>query len=331
MAATAAIAAPAAGAAVTTTYPFQDNASNFSGNQGGWASEVQLRGICLFGGGLTCPVITPSFQTGGGVDGPADGFLRVKVASLTDVASDARGIWRSPPFLYNGASGGEPERITFKITRQANVQSFVSLPGNSATYTVQLVNTTTGKALTLIDEETLTGAEKWAEVGPITVDPADLDMGTKYRLEIIAHFVSVAILIPNSTADFDDVRLVASRPESTTLGNVVSNRTELINLLRPLGPRSATLKKKRLKARIYCPAKSSEDCQYSVAALLSRAGPKITATRDVRLKPGASKVIGLVVKDQYVDKLRKRGRAVLRERVLVGQVHASVYKTIKVN
>lgn len=321
-------ASSASAETITSLYPFQANASNFAHNQGGWAPEISLRGICVLGGGITCPNIIPTYQASGGADGPADGFIRIGVISLLDVASDAKGIWRSPPFLYTGARGHTPEKLVFKLTRQADVSSFISLPGNTATYTVQLVNTKTGNAINLIHESNLDGAKTWSAVEPVSVDPDDLRMDAKYRIEIIAHFASVAVVIPLSAADFDNVRLLASRP-SDGKDNVVTN-TKLMNLLRPLGPKNAPLKGKRLKPRISCPAKVTDPCEIAVSALLSRGGPKITTTRDVTVKPGASKRIGLVVKDQYLQQLRNRGKAVIHERVRSGNARASVYKKIRV-
>jgi hypothetical protein len=320
-------AATASAAQITSVYPYQTNASNFATDQGGWSAEITLKGICLFGGGITCPNITPTYVGSGGADGPTDGFLHVGVASIAAVASEARGIWHSPPFLYKGARGHDPEKLTFSITRQANVEDYLTL-GNTANYSVELVNTNTQRALTLIDEETLAGAKTWAQVQSVVLDPQDLRSGVKYRIDIIAHFVSLAALFPDSSADFDNVVLKATRPSGKPVNNVTDS--ELGKLLQPLGPKSATLHKKHLRARVFCPHGAPQPCQIQVSALLSRGGPKVTATRDVQLKPGGSRVIGLVVKDQYLQKLMKRKKAVLRERVRVGSANSTVYKNIRV-
>ena len=102
----------------------------------------------------------------GGADG--GGFIRsayTGVVGASAVGGTTSGVWESPAFTYAGAAGGEATAISLGLDRRASVDQLLAVAGNSAEYTVRLIDVTEGgEALTLIAPTTLAGANSWTGV-----------------------------------------------------------------------------------------------------------------------------------------------------------------------
>ena len=175
--------AAAAGAAVSK-YPPAAASLGFSGSVAGWTSSSGNEGICL--PPLLCASVTNSYQDTGGADG--GGFIRSAYTGLvgvTAVGGTTKGVWESPAFTYAGAGGGDATSIGLSLDRRASVDQLLAVAGNSAEYTVRLIDVSEGgEALTLIAPTTLAGANSWTGVSRGSIDPKSLTPGDEYRIQI---------------------------------------------------------------------------------------------------------------------------------------------------
>ncbi len=320
-------AASALAAPRVTEYPTQPNARTFDTDSGGWAPEIEINGVCV--PSLTCPNVSAGFVAEGGAGG-SGGYLTTQISppdSLAAALTESTVTFRSPPFRYTGAGGQDPDRVTFRITRQAEVAKFLSLLDDSADFSVQIVDVTGDvqrEALTLVPKQTLDDAPAWARVQPVHLDPDELDRGNRYRIEIITTYVTDVILFPDANADYDNVRLRAVYNPNTTDNKPNISITVLRRFFKQGPPKSVVVKNGKMLVRARCPRQAPTSCRIAATGLTNKGGARITETRRKLVRPGGAKTFRLKVRNPVTS-----DHATIRLRVQTGSTRATVFKRVK--
>ena len=329
------IARPAGASA--DRYPPDPAARGFDGGPAGWTATSGFDGSCL--APLLCPSVASTFQPSGGADG--GGFIRsafTGVAGAMAVAGTTTAVWTSPTFAYEGNGGRRPDDVVFQMDRRASVDQLLAVADNSATYSVRLVDVSAGgEAISLIEPTSLAGANDWRGVATDSIAPGRLAIGDQYRLLITSTYVTGTSVFVTGNADYDDVTL-------RTLGGGASGKgrkggggeggggseRSLLELLRGATPATATLASggKRLLVAVKCPAQLDHACRISAQGLLRR-GRSATSRRSVKVREGKRKLVALLVKPKARDKVAKRKRLLVRQRVRVGKRSATLVKSRK--
>jgi hypothetical protein len=331
-----ALPATAAGAA-SAKYPPAAAARGFDGGLAGWTPSSSSEGTCL--APVLCASVDNSFQGSGGADG--GGYIRsayTGVVGAMAVAGTTTAVWQSPSFTYSGADGASPAGLSFSLDRRASVDQLLAVSGNSAEYSVQLLDASAGgEAVPLIAPATLAGAQTWTNVRR-TIDPDALTIGDEYRIQITSRYTSGTSVLASGNADYDNVVLGTSAGGgaggngSAGARGGAGNRNgalgsdRLQELLREASSGTATLRGKRLLLRVSCPRKVGGQCRTTAQGLLRKHRPA-TAKRTVRLRSGKSRLIALRVKPKARKQLAKRRRLLVSQKVRAGKVTATVYKT----
>jgi hypothetical protein len=331
---------PGTAGAATSKYPPGSAARGFSGGLAGWTSSSGSEGTCA--APLLCASVENSYQSTGGTDG--GGFIRsayTGVVGAMAVAGTTTAVWESPTFTYDGVGGEEPVAVVFAFDRRASVDQLLAASGNSAEYSVRLVDLSEdGEGLSVIPPTTLAGANTWTNVHSAPVDPEGLTPGDEYRLQITSRYTSGTSVLVSGSADYDNVVLSASDGvgrggkkgkgkgkgggEGNGTGAFSSQRLE--ELLRQTTPGTAVLRGKRLFVRVKCPRKIGHICRTTAQGLLHKHRPA-TLKRTVRLRSGKSKLLVLQVKPKARKQVAKRKRLLVRQRVRAGKVTATVTKS----
>jgi hypothetical protein len=290
---------------------------------------------------LLCASAENSYQGTGGADG--GGFIRsayTGVVGAMAAAGTTTAVWQSPPFVYRGLDGSQPASVSFALDRRASVDQLLAPAGNSAEYSVQLVDpSAAGEAVTLVEPTTLAGARTWTNVRSGPIDPEALTIGDEYRLQISSRYTSGTSVVATGSADYDNVVLNATDGTSNGKGGKgngggagagggVLNEQRLEALLRGASSGTATLRGKRLFVRLSCPRKVGHACRTTAQGLLRKRRPA-TSKRTVRLRSGKSRLIALAVKPRARAKLAKRRRLLVWQKVRAGKVTATVFKSRK--
>jgi hypothetical protein len=337
--------AATAGAAVSK-YPPAAASRGFSGSAAGWISSSNNEGICL--PPLLCASVTNSYQDTGGADGA--GFIRsayTGVVGASAVGGTTKGVWESPGFTYTGAAGGEATTIGISLDRRASVDQLLAVAGNSAEFTVRLIDVSEGgEALTSIAPTTLAGANSWTNVTRGSIDPQALTVGHEYRIQITSSYTTGTAVLATGNADYDNVVLSASnggnggngkgggggskgkKGKGGNSGGLSEQR--LLELLRQATPGSAVVSGggKRLLVRVSCPRKIGHTCRTTAQGLLNKHRPA-TLKQTVRLRPGKAKLVALRIKPAARKKVTARKRLLVRQKVHAGKTIATVYKNRK--
>jgi hypothetical protein len=341
LATSALMLAPAAGA-TTIKYPPAAASRGFSGSAAGWTSSSSSAGACL--APLLCASVTNSYQETGGADG--GGFIRsayTGVVGVSAVGGTTAGVWESPSFIYSGVGGGEEAKsLSLNLDRRASVDQLLAVAGNSAEYTVRLIDISEGgEALTLIAPTTLAGANSWTGVSRGSIDPESLTPGDEYRIQITSSYTTGTSVLVTGNADYDNVVLSASdgvgrggkkgkgKGQGNGGGGAGAFGTQrLEELLRQTTPGTAVLggKGKKLFVRVKCPRKIGHACHTTAQGLLRKHRPA-TLKRTVRLRSGKSKLLVLRVKPKARKQVAKRKRLLVRQKVHAGKVTATVTKS----
>jgi hypothetical protein len=330
---------PAAAGATGSKYPSANAARGFDGGAAGWDSSSSAEGTCL--SPLLCASVENSFQASGGADG--GGFIRsayTGVVGATAVGGTTTAVWQSPPFIYSGAGGDEPGVLGFALDRRADVDQLLAVAGNSAEYSVRLVDLSAGgEGVTLIAPTTLAGARSWTTVSRGSIDPRSLTAGDEYRIQISSRYTSGTSVLASGSADYDNVVLSAAdgsgnggKGDKGNGGNGGAGKgsgafssQRLEELLRQEAPGTATLHGKRLLVRVNCPRKVRRPCRTTVQGLL-RKGRPATQRRTVSLRSGKSRLVALKVKPKARNRVAKRKRILVRQKVRAGKATATVFK-----
>jgi len=322
-------------AAAASKYPSTNAARGFDGGAAGWDSSASTEGTCL--SPLLCASVANSFQGSGGADG--GGYIRsayTGVAGVMAVAGTTTAVWRSPPFTYSGAGGNEPTAVSFTLDRRASVDQLLAVQGNSAEYSVRLNDLSNGgEGANLITPTTLAGARSWTSVSAPSIDPSDLTIGHEYQIQISSRYTSGTSVLVDGSADYDNVVLSAVRGKAGVgagkggaggggAGGLSAQRLE--ELLRQATPGTATLRGKRLFVRVKCPRKVGRPCRTTVQGFLEKRRPA-TGRRTIKLHSGKSKLVALKVKPKARKRVAMRKRILVRQKVRVGKVSATIFKT----
>src|SRR4051794_35768793 len=171
------LAIPAAAGAASSKYPPATAARGFDGGAAGWTSSSSADGVCL--APLLCASAENSYQGSGGADD--GGYIRsayTGVVGAMAVAGTTTAVWQSPPFTYSGVGSAAPKAIDFQLDRRASVDQLLAVEGNSAEYTVRLIDLSAGgEAVSLIAPTTMAGAGSWTAVTRGGIDPGSLTLG----------------------------------------------------------------------------------------------------------------------------------------------------------
>ncbi len=321
----------AAEADTTSEYAPNADARSFASSAGAWTNSSSFDGSCI--PPLLCPTIANSFQATGGAQG--DGFIRsafTGVAGVLGVAGTATGTWESPRFSYAGAGGQAPTSVRFTMDRQAGVEQLLAVAGNSATYSVQLVDVSTPSgSLTLIDKASLAGAAAWQAVPAVAVDPVRLAPGDRYKIKIDSSYTTGTSVLVTGNADYDNVVLRASvggggNGNGGGAGSLTDSKLLALIQGSLVGP--ATLTGNRLSVKVRCPAKVGVACRTAVQGLLKKHKPA-TSNRKAKIAKGKAKRLVLKVKPKALKTVSRRKRLLFKETVRAGKAKATVFKSLK--
>lgn len=331
-----ALTLPSGAGAATSKYPPTAAARGFGGSSGGWTSSSSNQGNCL--APVLCASVTNSFQESGGADG--GGFIRsayTGVVGVTAIGGMTNGVWESPAFTYDGVNGKEAAAVGFSLDRRADVDQLLGVAGNSAEYTVRLIDLSEGgNAVTLIGPTSLAGARSWTEVGGAAINPESLELGHRYRVQITSSYTTGTTVFVSGNADYDNVALEAfdgtgragkgkgNGKGGAGGGALTADRLE--DMLRQATPGTALLRGKRVFVRVRCPRKIGHACRTTAQGLLRKRRPA-TLKRTVRLRSGKSRLIALRLKPKARGQVAKRKRLLVSQKVRAGKATATVYKT----
>jgi hypothetical protein len=319
------LALPALASAATGKYPPEPAARGFDGGTAGWTASSTFDGACL--APLLCPTVTNSHQPSAGADG--GGYIQsdlTGVVGVMAVGGTATAVWQSPPFTYDDEGAAH-----FEMDRRANVDQLLAVAGNSATYSVRLVDVSAGGETTALTTPTsLAGANTWRNAPPATLDAGQLVSGHDYRILITTTYVTGTSVLVTGSADYDNVLLRAGDGGARGDGGSTGADQRLLDLLRGVTPGAATLSRngKRLLVRVKCPRKAGKACRITTQGLL-RKGKPATTKRTVRVRQGKAKLVPLKVKPKARDKVAKRKRLLVRQKVRAGGASAVLYKKRK--
>lgn len=327
--------------AAQSVYPTSTPQRTFDSGLAGWSSDKSSEGLCV--PVLLCPVVTNSYQpTGGAVNN--GGFIRTSLGSLTGVGATSSGLFTSPAFKYTGVNGKRPSSLTFKLARRSNVAALLAVTGNDATYSVKLVNMSGHANVVVLEDEPLEGANGWADIPSVSVDPTQVKVGDYYRVRITSRFVSGVQVLPGGSADYDRVRLIA-RADSTGGGGNGGGGSGSGgggggggDSFFGKGGGKATVtavarrRSDQLRLTVRCASKPDYRCKARVAAQLSKGGPVVTSNRTIRVRPGQKRRVSVEIKARYRDEVANRKRIVTKLRSkLRGDRHAkTTYKRLRI-
>lgn len=329
------VAAPAAPAA-QELYPPADGEQSLNGGPAGYTASTDSRGPCV---SLSlCPTVINEHRPDGGVRN--SGHLRTSLSSLAGVEAVSIGRWTGPAFVYRGVAGEEPDNLRLRISRRAEVSTLLAVEGNSATYSVDLVPTDGGAAVSAIERESLAGAEDFVERSA-GVDTASMKLGQSYRIRITTRYETGAQVFPGASADYDDVSLLARRADPTA-GNDGEDGDDgrpggggggaLDPGGKPSLAKSVVLRGSKLLVKVRCARRPKSRCKPRIDARLSRKGPQATNKRVARVPAGKTRRVALDVRRRHRTELASRKRIVLRMRAkVVGERRAeTTYKRVRV-
>ncbi|HET6831662.1 MAG TPA: hypothetical protein VFH44_09975 [Solirubrobacterales bacterium] len=326
------LATTASASAERSTYPPDQDAVSLRNGAAGWTSDTSSEGLCV--PVLLCPAIDNSIEGSGGPGG--SGHLRTALGSLTGVGATSIGTFIGPSFTYRGVDGNRADDLLLRLNRRADVAALLSVAGNDATYSVGLENRSGGTDLELVNGSGLEGAAQWSQVPAVDVDPAQLQVGDRYRIVIASRFESGVQVLPGGYADYASVRLIAKRePDkqgggsggSGGGGGGVTNEADLIGGV--IGG-TVKVKGKHLSFRVRCAKRAPGKCRSRLQARLSRRGARLTKSKSVRIRPGAKRVVKLKIRKRYRERVADRKRIVIKRKTRVGGKKRTTYRTARV-
>lgn len=320
------------------TYVAGSDSRTFADNQGGWSGSSSSAGLCIET--LVCPAVTNGYVASGGVSSGGDGYIRTQFGSLAStLAGTSTGVWRSPAFVYRGRDGRRPGRVNLDLSIRPRVGALLGLELlNDSSYRVDLVDQSTGAAVSAVPETALTEDSGWTAVPTASVNPRLLKIGRAYRIRITTTYHSAVAVIASGEVGYDNVRLT-TRPKPGLGGNGGGNGGSGITTIRELKilvstvglPGSVKLVRNTVKFRVKCPAKASPKvCKYKVQGLSkARHSAPATTRKFVKVKPGGVRIVKLRVKPKYLATYRNAKRITLKTKVRVGEVRTVVVKRVK--
>jgi hypothetical protein len=324
--------------AARVVYPSNENVRTLDSGPAGWEDSSDVAGPCV--PVLLCPTVTNSIPSSGGANG---GYLLTEVSNFAGVDATAKGQFVSPSFKYKGVGGERPDKLKLKLSRIADVEAFLEVEGDSATYSVQLLDSN-GPNVQLLAPTSLGGAPEFTNIKPVDIEPGALRIGHTYRVRIVSTFNSgTAQVVPSANAGYDNIRLTAHRSDKAGSGNGGNggngnggsnggngnNGANGGNGGNGNGGanggnggrfggngiigRTAKLRGDRLIVRVGCKKKESGRCRVKLQARLRKHGPAVTAKRVTSVKPGKKRRVALNVRDRFAERVAKKKKVVLRQ------------------
>lgn len=323
------LTASASALAATTTYP--GGGSGFDGSSEGWSV-----------GGATCTpaeLLCSSEAVYDASTGNPPGSITARTTVTLNLISLFKGTatWNSPPFTVpvESITGAE-----IHLDRALDPGGLVEFEPKG-TYTVTLSDLTTGKSVTALSGEVEGESPFTADAAPVAVVG-----GHKYRLSLdtvtAQSTLALSLLSGTSNLRFDNVGLSVrssaggdgkgggegGKNGSSSASSSLSDR-RLFSLLSNGGTSGpAVLKGNRLFVKVGCPRKVGHACRITAQGFL-RKGKPATAQRVVKVGKGKGKRVILRVKPKARQKVAKRKRLLVREKVRAGGAKATVYKSRK--
>jgi hypothetical protein len=317
------LATTASAEAARTTYPPDRDAIALTSGAAGWTSDTSSEGLCV--PVLLCPAIDNSVAASGGPRG--SGHLRTELGSLTGVGATSIGTFTGPAFTYRGVAGKRADRVLLRLSRRADVAALLSVAGNDATYSVRLDNRSGGSDVELVSGSGLEGATEWSQVPAVEIDPAQLQLGDRYRIEIASRFESGVQVLPGSYADYASVRLTARRKSDGQGDGGGSDDPDVVGGV--IGG-TVKVKGKHLSFRVRCAKRAPGKCRSRVQARLSKRGARITKSKSVRIRPGARRVVKLKIRQRYRERVADRKRIVIKRRTRIDGKQRTTYRSARV-
>jgi hypothetical protein len=324
--------------------------AQFTSDAEGWTPSATYTGLCL--PQVLCPTLTATYAASGGVGGDADGYLSTTFSSLlSTVAGTTTGGWLSPAFTYTGVGGQQPTSVTLDLARKVDLSGLLGLDVlNDSHYQVDLVDTATGGAVTVVPSTPLTGSAGWAAIPPAQVSPDRLTIGDSYQVRITTTYHSVATVVAAGEVGYDDLRLTASRVENS---DTHTDTTTIVYLPAPTPtpapadtmstrilrqyvkkqglPATAKLVGNHVKLTVSCLAAAApRSCKYAVQGLARGKGsPASTGRKVLSVQAGAHRTISLKVRPAYLAKYKKAKQISVRAKVRVGVYKVTVVKKVR--
>ena len=300
-----------------------------------WTSSASFDGSCA--APVICPTVTNAFVPVGGADG--DGYLSTAftgVVGASAIAGTATSVWESPSFSYAG--NASPRQVT--LNRRASVDQLLAVEGNSADYSVQLVEMSAGgQATTVIGPATLAGADTWRPVPEAAINAVQLKQGSitgsdhdpqHDRRRRPGHRHGRLRQRPPAPGGRWRRRRrqgERERPDSLRSSKLLAlfssglSKTAIV-----VGAKSG--KAKRRLVRVSCPKPIGSACPVTAQGLLRKRKP-VTAKRTVKVGSGKKRLVVLKVKPKFRAKVAKRKRLLVSEKVRAGETSATAYKVRK--
>lgn len=329
---------------------------SFATGADGWTPSATYTGLCL--PQLLCPAISSDFVATGGSDGDGDGYLATTFSSLAStVAGTTTSGWLSPAFTYTGVGGEVPTSLSLDLSKRVTLGGLLGLDVlNDSSYQVDLVDTATGGAVSVIPATELTDDDAWTAAPPAQISPSRLTIGHSYQLRVSTTYHSVATVVASGEVGYDDVRLSAERTTSTdTTTNThtetvvylpastppqvevpgvygITSTRQLRVLVRTQGmPKSVQLKGNRVTFKVACfQIASPKPCKYAVQGLSAGKGsPVSTGRKALSVQPSATRKVSLTLKPRYVASYRHAKRMTIRAKVRVGVFKVTVVKKVR--
>jgi hypothetical protein len=312
--------------AVSAASVYPAGGSAFNADAEGWAAteascSIALAGLCSASGGHDSEAGNPAGSLA------AEANITLNLGGLFESTV----VLESPDFTVDGDG---PALI--RLDRQFEPGGLLAL-APEATYTVAL-----------IDRGTETPTEAFGE----TLDEGDSSFageeasasviaGHTYALSIEVDIGSTAAslgLLGNAAARFDNIALTTDDASeegggdeggggggsggSSSGGSSVSQAlgaSELRTLVRRGDAASAGLSGKHVFVRVRCPRRAGSACRITAQGRIKQRVP-VTQRRTVRVAKGRSRLIALRVKRRFREKVAKRKRLLVVQKVRVGKV-----------
>jgi hypothetical protein len=321
-AAAIALLAPASAGAAQAVYPPDANAQSFFTNNGGWTHAKDESGLCLTM--LTCPEVTNGYRATNGTLGATDGHIRTVISSLAGVGGEVRGIWVGPAFTYLGVNGRQPRSGVFTLARQSDLGALLSVAGNAADTTVDLVDTTAGGTSTrIVNNLGIVQTRRWARIAPVSVNPASLVIGHVYVIRIISRFAFGAQVNPGGYVGYDDIVLGFRTGRGT--GTDPFGVAGLLG-----GGQNAFFDGKHLYFKMKClGVQKAGKCRVRATALTKKGGKRVTFPISRKVKAKKGKIVRARVRPKFRDKLERSSKVVLRSKIIAGSRKHPAKKKVK--
>jgi hypothetical protein len=266
------------------------------------------------------------------------------IAAKTTVTLNLVGLfkgtatWNSPQFTVpvKAITGAE-----LNLDRAFSAGGLVDV-GPEATYTVTLADLSSGTSTAVLSQKVDGEDKAFAPAGA----PVAVVGGHTYRLSIEAvtaqSTLALSALTGTTSLRFDNVGLIVHSTgggddggngkgaggKKNSGGNPVLSDSRLLSLLREDEAGPAVLMGKRLLVKVSCPRKVGRACNIVAQGLLTRRRPA-TQKRVVKIAGGKGRRVALRVKPAVRQKLAKRKRLLVREKVRAGGARATVYRQRK--